>query len=235
MASIPRTGRARALGAFLRCRGIALSRFCRGSETHGGDDIHKVERLVCDFSVTTNALGPVPSALAAVQDLLQSTQSTQQSWMAQEVMSSPAVEHYPQRKDQDLEGLVANFLRAQGEEAKKQLIFGNGASELIDLLARAAPQGKFCLNPSTEVQYREYQRACGNAGRDETSNPQEASIICLVNPNNPTGDFLEREEMQAWISANAAPGSWVLVDESMLFWAGPDFQERGVSAEFVAG
>eukprot|EP00435_Cladocopium_sp_Y103_P042440 s69_g11.t1 len=234
MASIPRTCRARALVAFRRCRGIAVSRFCRGSETHGGDDIHKVERLVCDFSVTTNALGPVPSALVAVQDLLHPQSGAQQSWMAQQVMSSPAVEHYPQRKDQELEGLVAKFLRGtQGEEAKKQLIFGNGASELIDLLARAAPQGNFCLNPSTEVQYREYQRACSNAGREETSNPQEASIICLVNPNNPTGDFWEREEMQAWISANAAPGSWVLVDESMLFWAGQDFQERGVSAQFV--
>ena len=118
-------------------------------------------------------------------------------------------------------------------EAQKQLIFGNGASELIDLLARAAPQGKFCLNPSTEVQYREYQRACTNAGRQETRNPGEASIICLVNPNNPTGDFLERDDIQAWILANAAPGSWVLVDESMLFWAGPDFPHRGVSAEFV--
>lgn len=149
--------------------------------------------------------------------------------------SAPAIEHYPQRADQQLEKLVASFLRgSQGsQEAEKQLIFGNGASELIDLLARAAPQGKFCLNPSTEVQYREYQRACGNAGRVETTDPQEASIICLVNPNNPTGDFLERDDMQAWISNNAAPGSWVLVDESMLFWAGPDFQERGVSAQFI--
>lgn len=55
----------------------------------------------------------------------------------------------------------------------------------------------------------------------------------LRNPNNPTGDFMEREEMEAWITAHIAPGSWVLVDESMLFWAGPDFQQRGVSGEFV--
>merc|ERR1712216_833816 len=30
-----------------------------GTQTHGGDDVHRVSKLVCDFSVTTNALGPV--------------------------------------------------------------------------------------------------------------------------------------------------------------------------------
>ncbi|CAJ1366198.1 unnamed protein product [Effrenium voratum] len=231
----------------LRLPRAQLRRFA-GAETHGGDDIHKVDRLVCDFSVTTNALGPVPSALEAVRRLLDTPESTDQTglWngfnkrlsdhfnddgggISSFVASSPAVEHYPTRADDELEQLVASFLGRKQE----QLIFGNGASELIDLLARAAPQGSFCLNPFTEVQYREYERACLNAGRQRVSAPQDASVICLVNPNNPTGDFMERAEMEEWISSNAAPGSWVIVDESMIFWAGPDFQERGVSAQFI--
>jgi len=223
---------------FLTCTRICRSTISSGAETHGGDDIHKVDRLVCDFSVTTNALGPVPKALEAVQQLLAGQENLEalKDWNpSQNVTSAPAVEHYPQRSDLQLEEVVATFLRGNDgkSQAQQQLIFGNGASELIDLLARAAPSGKYCLNPATEVQYREYQRACTNAGRERTDKPQEASIICLVNPNNPTGDFLEREEMESWITANAAPGSWVLVDESMLFWAGPDFQERGVSSKFV--
>ena len=222
----------------LTCTRICRSTISSGAETHGGDDIHKVDRLVCDFSVTTNALGPVPKALEAVQQLLAGQENLEalKDWNpSQSVTSAPAVEHYPQRSDLQLEEVVATFLRGNDgkSQAQQQLIFGNGASELIDLLARAAPSGKYCLNPATEVQYREYQRACTNAGRERTDKPQEASIICLVNPNNPTGDFLEREEMESWITANAAPGSWVLVDESMLFWAGPDFQERGVSSKFV--
>ena len=222
----------------LTCTRICRSTISSGAETHGGDDIHKVDRLVCDFSVTTNALGPVPKALEAVQQLLAGQENLEalKDWNpSQNVTSAPAVEHYPQRSDLQLEEVVATFLRGNDgkSQAQQQLIFGNGASELIDLLARAAPSGKYCLNPATEVQYREYQRACTNAGRERTEKPQEASIICLVNPNNPTGDFLEREEMESWITANAAPGSWVLVDESMLFWAGPDFQERGVSSKFV--
>eukprot|EP00931_Biecheleriopsis_adriatica_P005985 TRINITY_DN107456_c0_g1_i1.p1 TRINITY_DN107456_c0_g1~~TRINITY_DN107456_c0_g1_i1.p1 ORF type:complete len:569 (+),score=102.62 TRINITY_DN107456_c0_g1_i1:37-1743(+) len=216
------------------------------SETHGGDDIHNVDRFVCDFSVTTNALGPVPSALEATKRLLEdvtlstvsgslSSKFADRKGLQTQVATAPAVEHYPKRSDDELEEITAAFLRGEElmEETKQKLIFGNGASELIDLLARAAPQGGFYLNPHTEVQYREYQRACKNVGREQVEQVKDASIVCLVNPNNPTGDFLERAQMEAWISDNAPPGSWVLVDESMLFWAGPDWQKRGVSASFV--
>lgn len=57
--------------------------------------------------------------------------------------------------------------------------------------------GVGCGWREVQVQYREYQRACTNAGRKPTTDPKEASILCLVNPNNPTGDFLERPEMEA--------------------------------------
>lgn len=220
-----------------------------GSETHGGDDIHNVSRLVCDFSVTTNALGPVPSGLNATRRLLEDVEI---SWItprggdikaileegqenSEHLASAPAVEHYPIRSDEELEQLTAAFL-ARGtpiEETRSQLIFGNGASELIDLLARAGPSGSYCISPHVKVQYREYQRAAKNAGRTEVQDPKDATLLCLVNPNNPTGDFLERDKMEAWIEENATPGSWVLVDESMLFWGGPKWFERGVSAEFI--
>jgi len=223
-----------------------------GSEVHGGDDIYNVKRLVCDFSVTTNALGPVPKALAAAKGLLDDVEI---SWItprggdveailqevedaahpSEHLATAHAVEHYPPRTDVDLENLAAAFLAGPegAADARERLLFGNGASELIDLLGRVAPEGPFCVSPHVKVQYREYQRACKNAGRAMTSNPKEASLVCLVNPNNPTGDFLERGEMEAWITANVSPGTWVVVDESMLFWAGADWLDRGVSSAFV--
>lgn len=221
----------------------------KGKDTHGGDDVSKVGRLVCDFSVTTNALGPVPNALIAAKRLLA---DVEEEWISprggdvkaileecvdssEHIASAPAVEHYPRRSDPELEQLTATFLRggAQATEVQQRLIFGNGASELIDLLARAAPEGPYCLNPHVKVQYREYQRAAQNAGCRQVQLPKDATLLCLVNPNNPTGDFLERNEMETWIEGNATPGSWVIVDESMLFWAGPNWSERGVSAEFI--
>jgi len=218
-----------------------------GSETHGGDDIHKVKRLVCDFSVTTNALGPVPSALKAAKDLMDDIQI---SWIsprggdvdaimqenpADQLASSPAVEHYPIRNDVELDRQVATFMRGaeRADEVIPRLLFGNGASEVIDLLARAAPVGSFSISPHVDVQYREYQRGAKNAGRKVAEKAEDASLLALVNPNNPTGDFLERADMEKWIEKHAAPGSWVLVDESMLFWVGPDWNQRGVSDGFI--
>jgi histidinol-phosphate/aromatic aminotransferase/cobyric acid decarboxylase-like protein len=206
-----------------------------------------VSKPICDFSVTTNALGPVPSALEATKRLLEDVEiawtsprggdvkailEEERDHPSERLASAPAVEHYPPRSDTELEQLTAAFLRPDAA-APEQLIFGNGASELIDLLARAAPDGPYCLNPHVKSQYMEYQRACRNAGRLPVDDPKEASLICLVNPNNPTGDFLERPEMETWIEEHAAPGSWVLVDESMLFWAGPDWHTRGVSTSFM--
>mmetsp|Transcript_160211 Transcript_160211/g.283816 ORF Transcript_160211/g.283816 Transcript_160211/m.283816 type:complete len:592 (-) Transcript_160211:82-1857(-) len=219
------------------------------AEVHGGDDVHQVGRFVCDFSVTSNGLGPVPRGVDATRKLFENMEI---SWtsprggdvkaiMEEESMrvtSCPAIEHYPKRTDAELSRMVAEFLRpASSQEVitrtQECLIFGNGASELVDLLARAAPDGPYCLNPFTEVQYREYERACKIAGRAKVEDPCDAAVICLVNPNNPTGHFMERAEMEAWISESASPGSWVLVDESMIFFAGPTWYERGVSAEFV--
>lgn len=219
-----------------------------GTETHGGDDIHRVKKLVCDFSVTTNALGPVPEAVKATRALLdfETSFTTPRGGDVkailedggEQIMSAPAVEHYPQRDDVELTRLAAEFFRqGEGEAAvadtESSLIFGNGASELIDLLARAAPQGSFCTNPLTKTQYREYERACQVSGRSRAEKPEDASVLCVVNPTNPTGDFVERAEMESWIEKTASPGSWVVMDESMLFWAGADWHQRGVSREFV--
>lgn len=236
--------------------GVSVSPASGGAEFHGGDDIHRVTQLICDFSVTTNALGPSARAVAATRSLFEDVEvsfTTARSGDIKAILdeeeerltSSAAVEHYPQRSDSELLLQVARFLRPQaagagqsgrpslGGHVEQRLAFGNGASELIDLVVRAAPQGPYCVSPKVKVQYKEYERACRNSGRTRVEEPGDAAIMCLVNPTNPTGDFLERADMEAFISENAAPGSWVIVDESMIFWAGSDWHERGVSGEFV--
>jgi len=219
------------------------------SEVHGGDNIHRLPRLTCDFSVTTNALGPVPVALQAMRKLMDDVEI---AWISprggdikaildeydqspsEQLASAPAVAHYPSRSDPELERLTAAFLRPDwAAEAQQRLLFGNGASELIDLLARAAPPGPYSLSTFADVMYREYQRACKNHQRPEADRLSEASLVCLVNPNNPTGDFLEGADLEAWITENCSPGTWVVVDESMLFWAGPDWHAKGISPGFM--
>jgi len=149
-------------------------------EVHGGDDIHRVGKLIADFSVTTNALGPVPAAVHATRELFDDAEDT---WTTrrggdikalldeqeEHVFSAPSVEHYPQRKDPELSALAAGLLCQRGaesqQEVEERLAFGNGASELIDLVCRTGPAGQYSLTPGAKVQYREYERACKNAGR----------------------------------------------------------------------
>lgn len=217
-------------------------------EVHGGDDIHRVGKLIADFSVTTNAIGPSSSAVLAAKELFECFDVNSNparggdvkallDEKATLVTSAPAVEHYPQRKDPELLRLVGELLCQRGtespEEVQQRMNFGNGASELIDLVCRTAPGGSYSLSPNAQVQYKEYERACKNAGRAFAEKPSDASVIALVNPTNPTGDFMERAEIEAWIEGSAKPGSWVVVDESMIFWAGPNWVNMGVSRRFI--
>jgi histidinol-phosphate/aromatic aminotransferase/cobyric acid decarboxylase-like protein len=201
---------------------------------------------VCDFSITSNPLGPVPEGVRAAQRLLS---NVEEEWttprggdvkailedQGERIMSAPVIEQYPSRDDPELSHEVLKFLKLEQTseaDASKRLIFGNGASELIDLLARAAPEGPYCTSPFTRTQYREYDCACQAAGR-KSADVGDAAILCLVNPTNPTGDFMERAEIEAWISENASPGCWVVVDQSFLCFAGPDWHQRGVSSSFI--
>jgi len=200
-----------------------------GVEKHGGAEIYKVRTLEADFSVTTNALGPVPSAVRAVGELFAVKE------IGDCVTGCHAVANYPNPKATELTEQVARFLRPVSPEGvAERLVFGNGASELIDLLGRAGPPGNgFCLMPKSDVQYKEYERACKNSKRTLVDNATEAAMIMVVNPTNPTGRFMEQQELEAWIESSAKAGSWVVVDESMIFWANVDWHSKGVSDAFI--
>lgn len=127
-------------------------------------------------------------------------------------------------------------------ELRQRLLLGNGASELIDLLVRDAAAAcalpsdsghRWCAGPYL-TQYKEYERSARSAGfADAPSGDPAASLICIVNPSNPTGDFMPLPDLQAWIEASTLHQSassraergtvHVLVDESMLMWIGPEW------------
>jgi len=114
------------------------------------------------------------------------------------------------------------------------LTLGNGASELIDLITRIAPQGSFKPGPFTvkgvPVQYKEYQRA-SEANDRVVLKPDDKTpeaIRAIINPSNPTGDFLPLVELREYIEKHCAEGSFVMVDESMLPWEGPNWREQSL-------
>jgi histidinol-phosphate/aromatic aminotransferase/cobyric acid decarboxylase-like protein len=86
------------------------------------------------------------------------------------------------------------------------------------------------------TQYKEYERSAKANGRVILSgdSADKAAVLALINPCNPTGDYMSVDKVAAWILENALPGATVLVDESMQPWHGPQFRDDSLaSSEWV--
>lgn len=165
----------------------------------------------CHGTVTCNGLGIPTSALEAATKAL------------------ATIHHYPAADQEPARTDLAAWLFPEDKDSQKRVILGNGASELIDLVTRGAPRGAFRRGPSV-VQYKEYERSAKADGRSvlEVGSKNFGAITAIINPCNPTGDFLDKEDMKAWIEANADDNSVVMVDESMIPWQGPEWREHSL-------
>eukprot|EP00931_Biecheleriopsis_adriatica_P076944 TRINITY_DN50600_c0_g1_i1.p1 TRINITY_DN50600_c0_g1~~TRINITY_DN50600_c0_g1_i1.p1 ORF type:complete len:398 (+),score=77.19 TRINITY_DN50600_c0_g1_i1:35-1228(+) len=176
---------------------------------HGGQDWAHLSNFVEDFSVTTNPLGTPKKALEAARAAVDT------------------IHHYPPA---DFEPAISDLARwlwegSDWEEGRSRLLLGNGASELIDLVIRDGPRGFWKPASPGGVQYKEYERsaeAAGNIQLDYTD--KRALLTCIINPNNPTGEYIGVEALKRWIEENCAEGSHVIVDESMQPWLGPHWR-----------
>ncbi|KAJ1642166.1 hypothetical protein J3B02_005146 [Coemansia erecta] len=182
---------------------------------HGGQDWAHLDNFVEDFSVTTNAFGmPEAAKLAAIQSVEHG-------------------HHYPPADQEPAKSSLARFLwPEQFETEVDRLILGNGASELIDLVIRMAPEGTWKPGPF-HTQYKEYERSARNNDYEMLSSDSadKANVVSLVNPCNPTGDYLDLPELKKWISENTLPGGYVLIDESMQPWHSPQFREHSLTTQ----
>lgn len=182
-----------------------------GQAPHGGQEWRQISNFINDFSVTTNSRGPPEIALQAARAELDN------------------IEHYPAQDFEPAVTDLAEFL-AGGNPAitadiRSRLLLGNGASELIDMIARLAPEGSWKPG-NTAVQYMEYERSAHNYERKKVAwNDKSARLTCMVNPTNPTGDYLPVAEMKKFIEDNCGDGSFVVIDESMQPWVGPQWEE----------
>ena len=188
-----------------------------GQAPHGGQEWRHISNFINDFSVTTNSRGPPESALIAARNELDQ------------------IEHYPAQDFEpavtDLAHFLANGNFRSAAEIRTRLILGNGASELIDMVARLAPEGAWKPG-NTQVQYMEYERSATNYDRKKTSwDDKSARLTCMVNPTNPTGDYLSIDEMKKFIENNCGNGSFVVVDESMQPWVGPQWQQDSLVSQ----
>jgi len=159
-----------------------------------------------------NPYGPSPQARAAVLDALH------------------GMHRYPDPRGARLKAALAARLRI----APTRLMLGNGSHELLMQIAQVF------AGPGTEVVHSEFgfavfalaARASGASSRVAAAQPVQASmplghdidallraitpatrLVYIANPNNPTGTWLEADELQRFLAAVPA-GVIVVMDEA---------------------
>lgn len=210
---------------------------------HGGQEHRFIENFVEDFSVTTNFLGTPKTALEAARDAVRGAQRLFYAIFPNSENLKPPIitnskssctlllyiqvytcHHYPPANQEPAKSSLAAFLwPADHALHHNRLLLGNGASELIDLVVREA-RAKAGVAGATwkagpwDVQYKEYQRSAETNGFTvvPAANRQRTRMACIVNPCNPTGDYMEVEEMKNWILENVEKGGTVIVGG--CFW-----------------
>ena len=182
---------------------------------HGGIDYAELKKLgispekVLDFSVSTNPFGPPPGIEKAI--------------------SNASVEHYPDSESTELKQALADKLEVE----KDKILIGSGSTELIRLITSAylSSSDRVIIPQPT---YGEYEIACNLVGAKiikqaaveknnfklnsaETVNLIKKHLpkgVFLCNPNNPTGQYLAKEELKQILSA--AKDVLVILDEAYV-------------------
>ena len=98
-----------------------------------------------------------------------------------------------------------------------QIVVGAGADELIELCARTwlGPGRRAAISAPT---YGLYRIATELAGARWDAEREDAAVIWICNPNNPTGELLAAAEIASVARAHA--GAIVVVDEAYFEFAG---------------
>jgi histidinol-phosphate aminotransferase len=128
----------------------------------------------------------------------------------------------------------------RGSVPVERILVGNGSTEIFHLLARAwlspsrpgTGNTAFLLTPT----YGEYEGACRLAGggtscQEGLDRPgfrwdlalaarhidrERPSLVFVCNPNNPTGVFLHRQEVEVLAEATSDAGGLLILDEAYL-------------------
>ena len=180
---------------------------------HGGNIYQLAQRLKClpsdisDMSANVNPLGPMPALIDHLQAGILA------------IAALPEV---------DAGGIVTAFSRYYGIDPR-QVMAGNGTTELIYLIPRALGLKKALVVGPTYSDYRDActmnQVSCDHiVCREEDDFVPDvqairkmaaaADLVFLCNPNNPTGALVARPDIDAL--CRSMPETLFVVDESYL-------------------
>ncbi|MBM7623594.1 threonine-phosphate decarboxylase CobD [Sporohalobacter salinus] len=193
---------------------------------HGGNikaaaDKYGIDsREIIDFSANINFLGPPDIVGEIIKNNL------------------PDIINYPEPNATTLSSVLAEY---HGVEAGN-LIIGNGAVELIYLITKIiSPKRAMVLAPT----FSEYEAAVESMGGKvnlfelsrannfsldvnkliDTIDKSQLDLLFLCNPNNPTGDLINRDDLLKVLSLAEKNDIFMVVDEAFLdfLWREDDY------------
>ena len=174
------------------------------NHVHGGDVYHYRDCL--DFSANCNPLGTPESVKAAARDSLE------------------RIHEYPQVGYQPLKEAIGKYEQVDPD----WVICGNGAAEVIFSVCRAGKPKKALVTGPT---FAEYEQALQGVGcevdhfwLEEEEDFQverdflkalrpERDIVCLCNPNNPTGELVSIELIEKILKRCREKDVMLVMDE----------------------
>ena len=176
-----------------------------GAVRSTGSSIHQIH----DFSANINPLGPSPAALQAINKNMH------------------LIRHYPDSSCSDLRRALSGYLGVPPEN----MLPGNGASELIYLLARVWACRRVVVPRPTFIEYAEAVTAAGGSVREVPLDEEkdfalpaaalkrelrQSDAVFICNPNNPTGRVEKRAVIQSIVEYAAQENKTVVVDEAFM-------------------
>lgn len=187
------------------------------TEHFHGSDLEKIEEIyhipreeITSFSANVNPIGISPKLRCALAERID------------------AITGYPEREYTSLRKCIASYV----DTDFKNIIVGNGSTELISLFIQILkPHKALILGPT----YSEYEREVTLAGGtsryyrlDESHGfsvhadllakqlNETIDLLILCNPNNPTSTAISRSDMRQILDICKENGIYVLVDETYV-------------------
>lgn len=175
---------------------------------HGGDVYHN--RIKYDFSVNINPMGVAPEVRGAIID------------------ATEMVDKYPEYNADSLREAIA----AKYKINDKQLIVGNGASELITAICQLLNPGVAVISGPAFTGYERALEAVGTeicfsdtGGDDEFVAGEsliedirtfEPDIVFIANPSNPAGRILTADYLRRLADVCFGVSAYLVVDECFI-------------------
>lgn len=157
--------------------------------TGHGDDIHRYKGIGINFSSNIYAHADIAPLIAHLRQEM------------------AAISNYPEPEALTLEAKIA---ASEGIEAEC-VVVTNGATDAIWLAAEACRNLGITHHHIVQPTFAEYEDACRHAGLlIQNQADEDTDAIWLCNPNNPTGEAVDRETL----TALAGEYAMLVIDQS---------------------